>query len=225
MPVVESPVKAKSNPPGSSSDSPASSLGRIFLWRSAGEEHSLVLSAREGKQQERGQGFLASAEFDRKILPRLEAGESLELPGGLDFAFTGLSTTGIFDLDVYRVKVEGLVDLTVSLRIAHPLLQTLTDAETHINIQFNTMKHTPNVHGVMGQTFRPNREQRELDFAALGQLMHRPIAADGPSGKGFLDGETMDYETSSLYAADCQYSTFHGRSIPKHSYYVDASVA
>ena len=180
-----------------------------IMWKSGGESHSLVLSARKGPQVERGSGFLASAELDRVALPALQVGETRTLAGGAKLTFDEISSTGIFPLDVYTVTVPGLFTISVSLRVAHPLLRTPTDAMTHINVVFTEMHPTAKVHGVMGQTFRDDRSSRTMDFKVLGTLLRRAVAADGPSGKGFLDGNTEDYKTSGVAAADCRFSAFN----------------
>ncbi|CAI5530539.1 unnamed protein product [Closterium sp. Naga37s-1] len=88
--------------------------------------HSLVLTARDGKEQLRGDsGFLASAEIDGTPLPRLTPGETRSLAGGkLSLEFVGEEKTGT----------------------------TPADAQVHINVMFTDASASSSVHGVMGQT-------------------------------------------------------------------------
>ena len=185
-------------------------IGKLgIMWKVEGESHSLVLSAREGPQVDRGSGFLASAELDSVVLPALQEGESHALGGGATLTFKEVSSTGVFPQDVYTVTVPGLFTIGVSLRVAHPLLRTPTDAMTHFNVVLEEAHPTDMVHGLMGQTFRKSRASRAMDYSAMGSLLRRSIAADGPSGEGFLDGSTADYQTSSVSAADCRFSAFN----------------
>ncbi|CAI5512308.1 unnamed protein product [Closterium sp. Naga37s-1] len=167
-----------------------------FVWRAAaGEaEHKFRLVARAGKQQERGDGFLDLAEIDGKALPRMtKEGETLSLPGGLAFTYVGVESGG-FVKDVYRVTIAGLLDMEIKLRVAHPLLQTPDDAEAHINLAFDGVEATEQVHGIIGQTYREGREKRAMDYNTLAHALGHPVAADAAEGAGFLDGKTADYE-------------------------------
>ncbi|CAI5508713.1 unnamed protein product [Closterium sp. Naga37s-1] len=178
--------------------------------------HSLVLTARDGKEQTRGaQGFLASASLDGKPLPRLTLGESHVLSNKrLVLSFVGQEKTGPFDMDVYTLRLENLLELELKLRAAHPLLQTPEDAQVHINLMFVDSNPSSEVHGVMGQTYRSGREQRTMEYSRLAALLHHPVSVDGEEGKGFLDGEVGDYETSGVTATDCRFTAFNGGQLP-----------
>ncbi|CAI5991881.1 unnamed protein product [Closterium sp. NIES-65] len=178
--------------------------------------HSLVLTARDGKEQTRGaQGFLASATLDNKPLPRLTLGESHVLSNAqLILSFVGQEKTGPFDVDVYTLRLENLLELELKLRAAHPLLQTPEDAQVHINLMFVDSNPSRQVHGVMGQTYRSGREQRTMEYSRLAALLHHPVSVDGEEGKGFLDGQVGDYETSGVTATDCRFTAFNGGQLP-----------
>ncbi|CAI5534124.1 unnamed protein product [Closterium sp. Naga37s-1] len=188
-----------------------------FVWRAAAgqAEHKFRVVARAGKQQERGDGFLSLAEMDGEALSRMtQPGEALSLPGGLTFTFVGIESGGAFVKDVYRVTIAGLLEMEIKLRVAHPLLQTPEDAETHINVAFDAVEATNQVHGIMGQTYREGRAKRAMDYNTLAHALGRPVAADAAEGAGFLDGETADYESTLVLAADCRFSAFHGKALP-----------
>ena len=182
-------------------------------WRAGSQEHSLFLAAREGKNDSRGAGFLRRAEVDGAALSLPSAARAVELPGGLTFTFVGPTHEGPFEADAYRVAIDSLVTLDVAVRAADPRLQTPDDAKVHLNVQFTDVNPSVHVHGVIGQTYRPNRVKRSSDFAALGYLLHRPVAADSAAGAGFLDGATSDYESSDVLAADCVYTAFGGKDL------------
>ncbi|CAI5497951.1 unnamed protein product [Closterium sp. Naga37s-1] len=88
----------------------------------AASSHSLVLTARDGKEQTRGaQGFLASATLDDKPLPRLTLGSSHVLSNGrLILSFVGQEKTGPFDVDVYTLRLKNLLELELKLRAGAP---------------------------------------------------------------------------------------------------------
>eukprot|EP00897_Mesotaenium_endlicherianum_P000333 jgi/Mesen1/102/ME1119657C07551 len=167
------------------------------------------LKARDGKQQERGNGFLASAVVDNRAMPLLRAGEKFTAEGGLVMEYLGVATKGPYEMDHYILTIGDLVSLDITMRVAHPMLQSEDDAEVHFNIAFNNLQPTPEIHGVLGQTFRADREQRAVDYSDMGMLLHAPIQADGESGRGFLDGNpAIDYISSDVLSADCSYSQF-----------------
>jgi hypothetical protein len=71
-----------------------------------------------------------------------------------------------------------------------------------------SLQATEAVHGVLGQTYRSDHEDRAVDFSALSAELHAPVVADGESGKGFLDGTPRDYESSSVLSPDCYFSAY-----------------
>jgi len=78
---------------------------------------------------------------------------------------------GPYDMDKYSVSILGLLDLDLKLRVAHPLLQTPKDAEAHFNIMVESLQHTAQIHGVIGQTYRGGRAVRSLEYRALSALL------------------------------------------------------
>lgn len=181
------------------------------VWADAqGSKHTLHLVARAGKQQERGAGFLAAAVLDGQALEKPEnKGDSIS-GADMELQFLGVGQVGKLQVDQYRLKVGDLLDLSLNLRVAHPKLQTPEDAEVHFNLGFNSIKVTDTIHGVLGQTYRNTaaQEQKAIKFSALSKILGAPVQADGKTGKGFLEGETADYVTSSIVSADCKFSSF-----------------
>ena len=185
------------------------------VYKSAeGQEHKLHLAARAGTQQERGEGYLQSVSLDGQDLPRLAEGESQAFPGGVTLTFVGSDTKGHFMSDHYHLILPGKAELDLKLRVAHPLLQTPDDAQVHFNVAFEEVQRTGTVHGVMGQTYREGRMRRALSYQALGEVLHRPVAADGESGAGYLDGLVTDYRTSDVLSNDCKWSAYASGELP-----------
>ncbi|CAI5490076.1 unnamed protein product [Closterium sp. Naga37s-1] len=191
-------------------------LGIMWVDAKTRRSHSFRILARDGKDTARGKGFLKEIEYGGRMLPLLKLGGRYALDGGLSFSFDAYESQGggYFDVDAYHLEIADLLDLDIKLRVAHPLLQTPDDAQAHINVQFLQVLGTPEVHGIVGQTYRDGREKRTVTFAELAELTGRPIAADGEEGKGFLDGDVIDYTTSGVLRADCRYTAFSGERRP-----------
>lgn len=183
-----------------------------LVWNDKdGAQHTAHFVARSGKQQARGAGFLKSLTLDGApvaALPRI--GDRVASAGGLEVAFVAQEKKHIFDVDYYTVRIEGLLLLDMRMRVAHPALQSPTDAQAHFNLGISYIASTPEVHGVLGQTYRPDVERagRATKYQTIAHALHGPLAADGESGRGFLDGSTADYVSSSVLAPDCTYSKF-----------------
>ena len=186
-------------------------IGKLgIMWQDHEKTHSLVLSAREGPQVKRGSGFLAGAELDRVALPALQEGESHALVGGGNLTFHHVGSWGHHKdpEDVYFITLPGLLTIRLALRTEVRRWRTRSNAWTHFDVSLKQVYSSDKVHGVLGQTFKKDRGSRSMDFKALTSLLRRPVAADGASGAGFLDGSMADYETSSVFAADCRFSAF-----------------
>ncbi|CAI5526909.1 unnamed protein product [Closterium sp. Naga37s-1] len=118
-------------------------------------QHSLRLVARRGPKQERGEGFMGRIEVDGIPVPRLGLGDELSLfDGEGTVTYARQERSGNYDVDVYSVKLAGLMEAEVRLRPAHPLLQEEEDAEVHLMLDLGSIRHSPRVHGVVGQAYR-----------------------------------------------------------------------
>ncbi|CAI5494280.1 unnamed protein product, partial [Closterium sp. Naga37s-1] len=180
-----------------------------LVWFAAGADHKLRLAARGGKQQERGEGFMKTIEIDGEEIPRMAVGDEVKTEGGLTLRFAALEKEGPYDVDYYTLAIDGLVSLDLRLRVANPKLQTPNDAEAHINVGIVELEHTDDVHGVLGQTYRPDHAARAADFQRLIANLHRPISSDSEEGVGFLDGTPRSYESSSVLSVDCAHTEYH----------------
>ncbi|CAI5983457.1 unnamed protein product, partial [Closterium sp. NIES-64] len=180
-----------------------------LVWFANGADHKLRLAARGGKQQERGDGFMKTIEIDGEEIPRMAVGDEVKTEGGLTLRFAALEKEGPYDVDYYTLAIDGLVSLDMRLRVANPKLQTPNDAEAHINVGIVELEHTDDVHGVLGQTYRPDHAARAADFQRLIANLHRPISSDSEEGVGFLDGTPRSYESSSVLSVDCAHTEYH----------------
>ncbi|CAI7838690.1 unnamed protein product [Closterium sp. NIES-53] len=180
-----------------------------IVWFANGADHKVRLAARGGKQQERGDGFMKTIEIDGKQMPKMSVGDEVTTEGGLTLRFAALEKEGPYDVDYYTLVIDGLVGLDLRLRVANPKLQTPNDAEAHINVGIVELEHTDDVHGVLGQTYRPDHAERAANFQKLIANLHRPISAESEEGAGFLDGTPRMYESSSVLSVDCAYTEYH----------------
>jgi hypothetical protein len=178
-----------------------------FLWKGG---HSLHMVAREGKQQERGNGFISKAVVDgQAINVPSQPGEKF-VSGDMSLTLVGVEYKGPYEIENYRLIIGNLLDASISLRVAHQLLQTPDSAEVHFNLKFNDLQVSEKVHGILGQTYRDTPEQltKSVRYSELARLLNEPIVADGETGKGFLDGSVDDYVSSNVLKADCKISSF-----------------
>ncbi|GJP39022.1 hypothetical protein CLOM_g23418 [Closterium sp. NIES-68] len=182
-----------------------------------GRPHTLRLVARGGKQQARGrEGFLSLVEMDGvQVAVPVQVGAAAEGGGGLVVAKVAEEKEGAMDVDQYAVMIQGLAELNVRVRVAHPLLQSVGEAEAHFILEFMDLQPTPAVHGVLGQTFRdtPDGRHRDLTYAHLAGLLHRPEQG-GEGADGFLEGSSEDYVTSAITRPDCAFSAFPSIPLP-----------
>ena len=181
-----------------------------FIWIASGKVHTALLSARSGKQQQRGDGFMARLEVDGAptAVPAMEGQQAAT--DGFTLTFVGIDMVGPYEVEHFLLEVGGVARMHLRLRAAHKMLQTADDAEVHFNLEVAELRQTPAVHGVLGQTFRRTVEQRRkaIKYSELAELLHTPVRADGDSGRGFLDGSVKDYESTSVLSADCGFSAF-----------------
>ncbi|CAI7744096.1 unnamed protein product [Closterium sp. NIES-53] len=204
------PASAKSSESSTELHTWIKEVGVVWMTPD-GANHTLRMVARKGKQQERGEnGFISLIEVDGAATEIPSVGESMATESGLVVTKVAEEKEGPFDVDQFQVRVAGLGELNVRVRVAHPLLQTPTEAETHFNVELSDVAMTSAVHGVLGQTFRttPEQLQRAVKYSHLAALLHHPVDVDKAEGKGFLDGDVEDYISSSVVAPDCKYASY-----------------
>eukprot|EP00271_Cylindrocystis_brebissonii_P001440 TRINITY_DN116_c0_g1_i3.p1 TRINITY_DN116_c0_g1~~TRINITY_DN116_c0_g1_i3.p1 ORF type:complete len:495 (-),score=39.14 TRINITY_DN116_c0_g1_i3:294-1778(-) len=182
-----------------------------IIYKSGGEEHKLHLVARKGKETSREKdGFVAAINVDNAPVELPKVGERLELSKGAVLWFSRVEEIGTLQVDSYELILDGLARISIKVRVAHPALHTAEDAHVHFNIGMRRLQTTPNVHGVLGQTYRQGRDrvQRATKYKAINNLLGRSFHADKEEGKGFLDGKPEDYVSSHVMATDCAFSAF-----------------
>ncbi|CAI5997807.1 unnamed protein product [Closterium sp. NIES-64] len=184
-----------------------------LMWGRGGPgqaQHVLRMAARRTAQQERGDGYVATIEVDGHPMPKLVLGDELSLfDGAATILLAAYEKQGPYDVDVYAIKVPGVIEAEVRVRRVHPLLQEPDDAEAHINLAILDVAYSPTVHGLLGQFYRANAtSEPTLNYSILSHLMAMPLVPSESSSEGELEGVPEDYVTSSLLAPDCEFTQF-----------------
>ncbi|CAI5525196.1 unnamed protein product [Closterium sp. Naga37s-1] len=196
------------------------------MWGRGGPgqaQHVLRMAARRTAQQERGDGYVATIDVDEHPMPKLVLGDELSLfDGAATILLAAHEKQGPYDVDVYALKVTGVIEAEVRVRRVHPLLQEPDDAEAHINLAILDVAYSPTVHGLLGQFYRANAtSEPTLNYSILSHLMAMPLVPSPESSSdGELEGVPEDYVTSSLLAPDCKFTQFS--LFPKKTTRVDS---
>ncbi|CAI5522030.1 unnamed protein product [Closterium sp. Naga37s-1] len=107
------------------------------MWRdSTGAQHSVFIKARDGKEQGRGSsGFIDRLELDGSpVAPPLSEGSSITGSGGFKLLLAETRSCKGKDEDEFHLTIDGLVAMGIMARLAHPLMQTATEAQAHFNV-------------------------------------------------------------------------------------------
>lgn len=179
-----------------------------IFWSNSGKTHTLHFGARRGSKQERGDGFLQFIRVDGTEVPRLTLGDELSLfDGQAVVSFDAYEKAGASDVDVFKVQIPGLLDVELRVRPSHPALQLEGDAEVHISVDILELEFTKTVHGVLGQTYRSDRTDQTLNYAALTNLVHA-IPEDKDKNADCLEGIAANYLSTSVTKPDCDFTQF-----------------
>ncbi|CAI6001098.1 unnamed protein product [Closterium sp. NIES-65] len=110
---------------------------RFMMWRDdTGAHHSAFIKARDGKEQGRGSsGFIDRLELDGSpVAPPLSEGSFVAGSGGFKLLLAETRSCKGKDEDEFHLTIDGLVDMGILARLAHPLMQTATEAQAHFNV-------------------------------------------------------------------------------------------
>ncbi|GJP36828.1 hypothetical protein CLOM_g21301 [Closterium sp. NIES-68] len=181
------------------------------MWRDEiGSQHSAYIKARDGKEQGRGNGgFIDRLEIDgQPVAPPFAAGSFVASDGGFKLLLEETRSKKGKEEDAFQLTIQGVVDMGVTARVAHPLMQTADEAQAHFNVAIEQLNNTEGIHGVLGQTFRgePTRKVQSLRYRLLTRLLREAVDVESESGRGFLDGRMEDYITSGIGAPDCMFA-------------------
>ncbi|CAI5475332.1 unnamed protein product [Closterium sp. Yama58-4] len=147
------------------------------MWRDeAGSQHSAFIKARDGKEQGRGSsGFIDRLELDGSpVAPPLSAGSAVVGSGGFKLLLAETRSRKGKDEDEFHLTIDGVVDMGMTARLAHPLMQTASEAQAHFNVhidRLNSVRAVPGWYKLplapcilgarFGQVMRGRMEKRE----------------------------------------------------------------
>ncbi|CAI5536818.1 unnamed protein product [Closterium sp. Naga37s-1] len=171
--------------------------------------HLLILDARRGASAEYGDGYLARMVVDGRVRELDTPGTSVQLWPGAELAWVvGGKLDGNDLIDVYELRVANVVTLHVTLRPEIAAMRTATDGTVHMSIGVDWASLSPSVHGVLGQTFRPDFIGRlAQQHLVHSDVLHEDVVP-GDNAEGFIDGTVKDYQVSALSKADCRFCRF-----------------
>lgn len=118
--------------------------------------------ARQGADWQYGNGYMGRMEFNNHEVHLPQVGTSASLVGGQATIswVSAMVRSGDDDIDIYELKIDGILTLVMRLRPEIPLLRVPEDGTVHFGIEIPFIQVTPNVHGILGQTFRGDHSDR-----------------------------------------------------------------
>ena len=137
--------------------------------------HTIVLHARTGSDAEYNNGYLAGIEVDGEEMDGPMAGDSFDLfDGDAEVSWVAARSSGEeaadgegsgsgsrpVDADVYEVRIRDILQLRLTLQPEVPMMRTASDAVVHFTVELMSVQLTPQVHGVLGQTYREDFKGR-----------------------------------------------------------------
>ena len=123
-----------------------------ILWG----HHTIQLAARAGATWQYGAGYMALMTVDGEEVTLSQPGDSLSLlDGKLKLTWVAAKEiSGDDEIDVYEVHIPHVLRMVVKIRPEIEKLRTSDDGVVHFSIEIPEMRVSPNVHGVLGQTYR-----------------------------------------------------------------------
>ena len=124
--------------------------------------HTVQLAARAGATWQYENGYMAVMTVDGEEVTLGRAGDSLSLLNGkLGLKWIAArQPSGDDEIDVYEMEIEGVMRMLIKLRPEIANLRTLEDGVVHFSLEIQRLSASPNVHGVLGQTFRIDHQDR-----------------------------------------------------------------
>ncbi|CAI5459075.1 unnamed protein product, partial [Closterium sp. Yama58-4] len=128
-----------------------------ILWG----HHSIVFEAREGWESSYRNGYLQRLSVDSEDVKLGRPGSHLDVAsffdGQVELRWAAAKKPAKGELvDEYEVRIGDVLSLRLTLRPEIAALRTDDDGVVHFTVDVVSAKLSPNVHGVLGQTFRPD---------------------------------------------------------------------
>ena len=125
--------------------------------------HTMLFEAREGAASEYGSsGYMAGIVVDGERVILSQAGDSATFAAGAIVVKweSAKERSGDDEIDVYSLRIRDVLSLKMELRPEVAALRTPTDGTVHFDLYFPEARLSHSVHGVLGQTFRPDHAHR-----------------------------------------------------------------
>ncbi|GJP67913.1 hypothetical protein CLOP_g24671 [Closterium sp. NIES-67] len=179
------------------------SLGIMF------GHHTAVLHARNGSSADYGNGYLGHVTVNDRPVRVPAPGLSVALWPGASLRWVNARLRSGNDLvDVYDLLIADMGTLRLTLRPEVKNLRTGDDGVVHFGIDVLGATFSSAVHGVLGQTFRPDFQGRLASQDLKYNPLLRANAVPGDNAEGFIDGTVEDYLVSGLLKSDCRFCRF-----------------
>ncbi|GJP66401.1 hypothetical protein CLOP_g23328 [Closterium sp. NIES-67] len=177
-----------------------------ILWG----HHSIIFEAREGPDPKYRKGYLSSLIVDGVVKKLRFPGEKLHLFDGQGEVkwLAGAKPSGGDLVDEYEVTVADVLSLRLTLRPEIEMMRTIEDGLVHFTVEVLSARLSANVHGVLGQTYRPDFAGRLEKQTMVYSKLFNAYVVPGDNAEGFIDGTVEDYQVSSLLHTDCDLCRF-----------------
>ncbi|CAI5950320.1 unnamed protein product [Closterium sp. NIES-65] len=175
--------------------------------------HTIVFEARQGWAADYRTGYLQRLVVDNEEVKLGVPGSHLEaasfFDGQVEIKWVAAKKPVKDDLvDEYEIRISDILALRLTLRPEIEMLRTDEDGLVHFTVDVMSAKLSPNVHGVLGQTYRPDfagrLEKQKLVYSEL----FKTYVVPGDNAEGFIDGTVDDYKCSDLTHSDCAFCRF-----------------
>jgi Root cap len=129
-----------------------------ILWG----KHTIELEAREGSEWKYQNGYMSRILVDGREVSLNSQGESATFDEGkIEILWAAAKQRSGDDyIDVYHVTVGNTLKMIAKIRPEVALLRTNEDGIVHFTLEFPVLHLSENVHGVLGQTYRPDHKDR-----------------------------------------------------------------
>lgn len=172
--------------------------------------HMVVFEAREGRESAYNTGYLQRLMVDGEVVKLRAEGDAKSFyDGQVEVSWSGQKkfVKGEF-VDEYDIRVSDILTLRLTLRPEIEMMRTENDGIVHFTVDVLSARLSANVHGVLGQTYRPDFSGRLEQQTLVWSEVLKAMMVPGDNAEGFIDGSVDDYKVSELVRSDCTYCRF-----------------
>eukprot|EP00270_Netrium_digitus_P016095 TRINITY_DN5726_c0_g1_i4.p1 TRINITY_DN5726_c0_g1~~TRINITY_DN5726_c0_g1_i4.p1 ORF type:complete len:510 (-),score=131.62 TRINITY_DN5726_c0_g1_i4:393-1922(-) len=171
-------------------------------------DHRLSMHARKGADSSRQLGFVEKIEVDEQQV-WLPLGHTIRTDDGdLTLEFIGHGKESEVEVESYSLSLKSGIEIVLKVRPEAPSMRLSDEAFIHFAVDIMEAPGLTDPHGIMGQSFRKEQLRRHFNFRTEWNEGLRVWQVAGQNGKGYLDGNFQDYQSSSLLQPDCFFNRF-----------------